>query len=218
MNRFLADPTPAPATPCAGRTREPVRILDPVVSVSVIVTTFERPEALRRVLEALARQADRDFETLVADDGSGPATEAVIRAAAGSLPGGVVHVRQPDRGFRAAAARNRAAWASRGELLVFLDGDSIPRPGFVGAHRVAARPGWAVRGRRTLLSSGLTAETLAGRVRPEVAGPARWIAWRLRGDLSRLRPLLSFDWPIGDWAIGPSRTPAPGSTGDACTP
>ena len=46
--------------------------------ISIIVTTHEREDALDAVLRSLARQTDRDFEVVVADDGSGPATAALI--------------------------------------------------------------------------------------------------------------------------------------------
>ena len=48
--------------------------------ISIIVTTYEREDALDAVLRSLARQTDRDFEVIVADDGSGPATAALIAA------------------------------------------------------------------------------------------------------------------------------------------
>jgi glycosyltransferase involved in cell wall biosynthesis len=163
------------------------------VTISVVVTTFEWPAALRRVLEALLRQTDRDFEILVADDGSGAKTAEVVEHVAESSPVPVTHVWQPHRGFRAGAARNAAAGKAAGDYLVFLDGDSIPGPRFVAAHRAARRPGWAVRGRRTLLSPELSRRTLGGDIDPSRAGPARWIAWRLTGGLSRLRPVLCFD-------------------------
>ncbi len=159
-------------------------------SVSVVVTTYQWPGAVRAVLAGLAAQSDRDFETVVADDGSGLETAEAIRAAATSLPGGLVHVWHPDHGFRAGPIRNRGVAAARGEYLVFLDGDSIPRSGFVATHRAAARPGWAIRGRRALLSARLTARVLAGEVDPAAAGTRELLRWRRDGDLNRVLPFL----------------------------
>lgn len=159
-------------------------------SVSVVVTTYQWPGAIREVLAGLAAQSDREFETVVADDGSGPETAEAIRAAATSLPGGLVHVWHPDRGFRAGPIRNRGVAAARGEYIVFLDGDSIPRARFVATHREAARPGWAIRGRRALLSARLTGQVLAGEVDPAEAGTRELIRWRRGGDLNRVLPFL----------------------------
>ena len=60
--------------------------------VSVIISTFERPRELELVLAGYALQDDPDFEVIVADDGSGFATAAVITAAA--------HQPAPWRGVR----------------------------------------------------------------------------------------------------------------------
>ncbi|MDT9595063.1 glycosyltransferase [Nocardioides zeae] len=91
-------------------------------SVSVVVTHFEQPEQLARTLHALGRQTLTPHEVVVADDGS---------ATAPQVPEGVRLVRQADRGFRAAAARNLGAAAATGDLLVFLDADTSPEPRFL---------------------------------------------------------------------------------------
>ena len=78
------------------------------MKASVIVTTYNRPDALAAVLQGLAAQTERDFEVLVADDGSGPETAQVVQEQARAFPVPLVHVWQEDQGFRAGAARNRA--------------------------------------------------------------------------------------------------------------
>lgn len=92
--------------------------------VTVIVTHYAQPRELARTLAALARQdhpADR-LEIVVADDGS-PEPPVV--------PDGVRLVRQDDRGFRAAAARNLGASVATGDVLCFLDADTTPEPEYV---------------------------------------------------------------------------------------
>jgi glycosyltransferase involved in cell wall biosynthesis len=163
--------------------------------ISVIVTTYNREPALDAVLRALARQTDRKFEIIVADDGSGPATRHLIeRRAAGGEPR-IAHVWQEDRGFRAGEARNRAIRASGGAYCIFLDGDCIPRPDFIAVHRALAEPGWFVTGNRVLLSRTLTERVLAEPAEPEVWTLARWLGLRLRGDLNRVAPLVPL--PLG---------------------
>ncbi|MCX8004985.1 MAG: glycosyltransferase family 2 protein [Burkholderiaceae bacterium] len=165
------------------------------MSVSVIVTTYNRPDALRAVLVGLLAQQDRDFEVLVADDGSREDTrELVLSLAAGAhLP--IRHVWQEDRGFRAAAARNRAAAQSRGDYLIFLDGDCVPRPDFVAQHRRLAERGWMVAGNRILLSAAFTQTALDRRLPIHAFGKAQWQAARRRGDINRTLPLLTL--PLG---------------------
>lgn len=92
--------------------------------VSVVVCHFEQPRELARTLAALERQTRRPDEIVVADDGS---------AVAPIVPDHVRLVRQPDRGFRAGAARNLGVAATTGELVVLLDADTSPEPGCVAA-------------------------------------------------------------------------------------
>ncbi len=163
--------------------------------ISVIVATYNREDALDAVLRGLARQTDSRFEVLVADDGSGPATADVVAqwTARGAFP--LAHVRHEDRGFRLAEIRNRAILQSAGGLCIFLDGDCIPRPGFVAAHRRLAAPGWFVAGNRILLGQALTARILREHLAPELWGYGEWMRHRLRGEVNRVLPLLPL--PLG---------------------
>jgi glycosyltransferase involved in cell wall biosynthesis len=168
--------------------------------ISLIVTTYEWPQALHHVLECLGRQRDDRFEIIVADDGSGPETAAVIQSFDKRARVPVSHIWQPHQGFRAAESRNRAVAASAGDYLIFLDGDCLARPGFLEAHRALAEPGWFVAGNRVLLAEPFTAQLLSSSdavsywSRQRVRG---WLGARLRGDINRLTPLLRLParWP-----------------------
>ena len=162
--------------------------------ISVIVSTYNREDALDATLRSLAGQSDRGFEVIVADDGSGPATAEVVGRWSSRIAG-LAHVWQEDRGFRVAEIRNRAILASGGELCVFLDGDCIARPDFVAAHRTLAEPGWFVAGNRVLLSPALTQRILRERLEPECWGVSSWLTARLRGDINRLPP--TWRLPLG---------------------
>jgi glycosyltransferase involved in cell wall biosynthesis len=163
--------------------------------ISVIVTTYNREDALDAVLRSLARQNDSDFEVIIADDGSGEATAKLVDAWKAKFSRRLDHVWHADRGFRAAEIRNRAILAARGVYCVFLDGDCIVRPDFVAAHRRLAEPGWFVTGNRVLLSAGLTTKVLREKLTPEAWSLRRWFAERWRGDVNRLSALLHL--PIG---------------------
>jgi glycosyltransferase involved in cell wall biosynthesis len=163
--------------------------------ISIIVTTFDRADALDAVLRSLAAQSDRGFEIVVADDGSGSSTKASIEHWKRRLEVPLSHVRHEHRGFRAAEIRNRAISASRGDYCVFLDGDCVVRRDFVAAHRGLAERGWFVTGNRALLSQRLTETVLQRNLEPERWTLARWILERSKGGLNRLAPLLHL--PIG---------------------
>lgn len=162
--------------------------------ISVVVSTYDRPDALAAVLRGLSRQSDRNFEVVIADDGSGPATAATIAAWNDKLGVPLRHVRHKHDGFRAAEIRNRAILASAGAYCVFLDGDCIPRPDFLAQHRALAEPGWFVAGNRILLSPELTAQVLAHDLEPERWGLASLLVRWPRG-VNRLLPALHL--PLG---------------------
>jgi glycosyltransferase involved in cell wall biosynthesis len=163
--------------------------------ISVIVSTFEREDALDAVLRSLAGQSDRDFEVVVADDGSGPATAALVERWKGRFGQRLAHVRHEHRGFRAAEIRNRAILAAHGTYCLFLDGDCMARPDFVAVHRRLAEAGCFVTGNRILLSEALTQRVLREGLAPENWGMAEWLAERARGGINRLAALLHL--PLG---------------------
>lgn len=160
--------------------------------ISVVVSTYERPDALGAVLRGLSRQNDRNFEVIVGDDGSGLSTAEVIGEWRGKLGAPLVHARHEHSGFRAAEIRNRAIVASKGGYCIFLDGDCIPRSDFIAQHRALAESGWFVAGNRILLSEALTADVLAQKLKPE-----QWSFVSLLGrpGVNRLAPALRL--PLG---------------------
>ncbi|HKA77377.1 MAG TPA: glycosyltransferase family 2 protein [Pseudolabrys sp.] len=163
--------------------------------ISVIVTTYNREDALDAVLRSLAWQRDADFEVIVADDGSGARTAEVVASWKAKIGRRLEHVWHADHGFRAAEIRNGAILVARGAYCIFLDGDCIARPDFVGTHRQLAEPGWFVSGNRVLLSRELTAKVLRENLTPESWNFPRWLAERLRGGINRLSALLHL--PLG---------------------
>jgi glycosyltransferase involved in cell wall biosynthesis len=163
--------------------------------ISLIVTTYNRADALQAVLAALARQTDRGFEVVIADDGSAPSTSALVDHWRSRLGVPLSHVWQVDWGFRAAEIRNRAILASQGDYCIFLDGDCIARPDFITKHRQLAEPGWFVTGNRVLLSPAITDAVLRDRLQPETWTAAEWIRQRLRGGVNRLAAVLRL--PLG---------------------
>jgi glycosyltransferase involved in cell wall biosynthesis len=161
--------------------------------ISVVVSTYERPDALNAVLRGLLCQSDRHFEVVIADDGSGPATAALVAQWQSRLGVSLIHAWHPHDGFRAGEIRNRAIAAGSGKYCVFLDGDCIPRADFIARHRRLAEPGWFVAGNRILMSEQLTANVLGQGLEAE-----RWNFSTLlkhRGGINRMLP--AFTLPLG---------------------
>jgi glycosyltransferase involved in cell wall biosynthesis len=163
--------------------------------ISVILTTYNREDALEAVLRSLAGQSDADFEVVVADDGSRATTAALIETWKARVGHRLEHVWHADLGFRAAEIRNRAILAARGTYCIFLDGDCIARPDFIATHRRLSESGWFVTGNRILLSEPLTREVLRGKLVPERWGLREWSTQRWQGGVNRLAAVLRL--PLG---------------------
>ncbi len=165
--------------------------MNPAPSLGLVVTTYNRPDALALVLQAaLAQQLPFD-EILVADDGSGAETAAVVAKARQHSAVRIEHVWHPDDGFRAAAIRNRAIARSRADYLVFIDGDCVLRPSFAARHAALAETGWFVAGNRVLLSPDYTRDLLAQGDPAPLWRLAEQLRQRLAGGINRLLPLMT---------------------------
>ena len=175
------------------------------MKVSVIVSTYNRPAALERVLDGLAAQARPPFEVIVADDGSGPPTAALLAGRHDPFP--VHHAWQPDDGFRLARVRNLAALRSAGDWLHFLDGDCVPRPRFVARIIDLGGPGIALAGDRILVSRALTERIERERLPIHAWSFTHWLRERCRGGINRLLPLGHWPFVAGrgrrrqDWRL-----------------
>jgi glycosyltransferase involved in cell wall biosynthesis len=158
--------------------------------VAVIVPTYNRPDALGAVLEGYLAQDDLDFELIVADDGSTDETRKVVESFIARAPFPMRHVWQEDRGFRLAAARNRAVAATDAEYIIFTDGDCIPARHFVAAHKALAERGWFLSGNRVLVSEGFTRELLERKLPVHAWRASQWLSAWLRGAINRWIPLI----------------------------
>jgi hypothetical protein len=110
------------------------------MNVSVVLATYNQPQWPEKVLWGYAVQSHRDFQLVIADDGSGPETDAVIERARTGTHMDLVHVWHADRGFRKCEIPNRAIVVADGDYLIFSDGDCIPREDFVITHMRSAEP------------------------------------------------------------------------------
>lgn len=158
--------------------------------IAVIVTTYNRPDALAAVLEGYLAQSDCDFELLVADDGSTAETAALVKQYQARAAFPVRHIWQEDIGFRAAAIRNRALAQTQAEYIVLTDGDCVPPVDFVASHRLLAERGCFLSGNRLLLSQAFTERVLRDKLPIHLWGLGDWLRARLHGHIERLLPLL----------------------------
>ncbi len=170
------------------------------VRTTLIVTTYNWPAALDLTLKSVARQSVMPDEIIVADDGSGPETARVVdrHATASCVP--LLHVWQPDDGFRLARSRNRAIAAARGDYLMIVDGDLVLHEHFVADHKRAACRGSFIQGVR-LLTEPEAAATILSEGRMEVGFFTQGIRRRRHAIRNRLLSRLLFSERTGQRAI-----------------
>ena len=128
--------------------------------VSVIITTYNRPDALLLVLQSIESQTKLPEEVIIADDGSDDNTEKLINNYQESSSLNIIHSWQEDKGFRAAKSRNKAIAISNFEYIVLVDGDMILHPKFIQDHLDNAEPGYFIQGTRVLLTQNRTRQAL----------------------------------------------------------
>ena len=125
-------------------------------SASIILATYQWPEALALVLSGLLTQSQKDFEVLVADDGSDERTKKVIEAYQARAFFPIHHFWQENKGFRKCKILNQAIRASKGRVLIFLDGDCVPHHDYVAQHVALQGDKYYIAGRRVDLSHSFT--------------------------------------------------------------
>ena len=118
---------------------------------SLIINTFNQPDYLDRVLNAVSRQHVLPDEILLADDGSAEETKTLFNQWRIEQKFRCEHVWQEHRGFRRANILNQAIAQAHGDYLIFLDGDTVPHPCFIEDHRTLACPALFVQGHRALI-------------------------------------------------------------------
>ena len=126
------------------------------MKTSLIVSTYNRPEALKLCLLSAIRQNVLPDEIIVGDDGSTNQTKELIEQISRISPVPIKHIWHPDEGFRLAMMRNKAVAASEGDYIIETDGDIIMHPCFVADHVSMARKGCYLKGGRVNLGRELT--------------------------------------------------------------
>lgn len=158
--------------------------------ISILLATYNWPSALKLCLESLQTQTDKNFEVIIADDGSEPETKFIIDQFSKNAKFTIKHLWQEDRGFRKTLILNQAIDAAEGEYLIFLDGDCLVQPDFVKRHRQLAHEGFLVTGSRVLLSEALTKKILTWPQWSFSTFQSNLVTYRLNGGINKIWPIL----------------------------
>ena len=122
------------------------------LKTSLIITTYNWPEALLLVLKSVEEQSIRPDEVVIADDGSKEETINIIKKFSQKTKLNIIHSWQEDIGYRLSMSRNKAIKKSKGEYIVMIDGDMILHPNFIEDHINFARQRTFVQGVRAKIS------------------------------------------------------------------
>ncbi len=147
------------AFPCILHPSSILHILQ-MIYCSLIISTFNRPDALHLCLESVIGQSTLPFEVVIADDGSGHETKDVIANFAAKATFPVKHVWHKDDGYQLSKIRNRAFAAASGNYILQTDGDLIFHKHFIKDHLKFAKKNCFVSGARTNISTEKTNEIL----------------------------------------------------------
>lgn len=116
------------------------------MKASVIVSTYNEPEWLEKVLWGYERQSYQDFEIVIADDGSAEPTRSVVDRFRKESALNIIHVWHEDQGYQKCQILNKAIQACTAPYVIFTDGDCIPQRDFVAVHVENAKEGYFLSG------------------------------------------------------------------------
>jgi len=158
------------------------------MKLTLIVSTYDQPGSLAKVLRGVTRQQRPPDEVFIADDGSGEETRAIIKSWQGGQRGPVHHVWHPHDGFRKVILLNQAVARATGEYIVFTDGDCVPHELFLSDHERLAERGFWVQGRRCFVKEPFVAEF-------ELGETPVW-QWMLRGRIAGMGKGIRLPCPL----------------------
>ncbi|MFZ0826786.1 MAG: glycosyltransferase family 2 protein [Verrucomicrobiia bacterium] len=158
------------------------------MKISLLISTYNRPEVLAKSLAGVALQRRAPDEVLIADDGSTQPTRDLVGAWAKAQPFPVKHIWHEDAGFRKTVILNKTVAAASGDYLIFTDGDCVPHPKFVADHAALAEKGFWVQGRRCFVKEAFVPDF-------EPARTNRFF-WMLAGRISGAAKGIRLPFPV----------------------
>jgi len=158
------------------------------MQVSLLVTTYNWPEALELSILSVFKQSILPDEIIIADDGSGKETNEIITKLIKESPIPIIHSWQEDDGFRAARSRNLAISKAKNEYIICIDGDMLLDKYFIEDHIKASDINCYIQGSRVLFNDEYSIEVLKEKklIKPSLFDK------RVRNKLNMIRlPFLS---------------------------
>ena len=136
-----------------------------MADATVIASFYNKINYLKLVLAGFERQTIKNFEVIIADDGSSEDIVKEIESISESYSFHIKHIWQEDKGFRKNRILNQAILAANSNYLIFIDADCIPHSRFVEEHIKNKSQGVSLTGRRVNLSEKITTQLTAEKVK-----------------------------------------------------
>jgi glycosyltransferase involved in cell wall biosynthesis len=156
------------------------------VKISLVISTFNQPDALAKTFAGVARQTQPPQEILIADDGSDDPTRQLVENFSKTSSTPVKHLWHPHDGFRKTIILNKTVAAADGNYLICTDADCVPHPKFVADHAALAERGCWVQGRRCFVREEFVPEFSAEKfpafgwmLAGKITGAAKGVRWPL---------------------------------------
>jgi len=166
------------------------------MKISVIISTYNSPAWLEKVLWGYTRQTHTDFEIIIADDGSDETTAKLIKKFETESGLEIHHVWHEDKGYRRQTILNKAILQSSTEYILFTDGDCIPRQDFISVHVRMAEKGKFLSGGYCKISNPLSLAIEPEAILNQSCFSVFWLLRRGMIGFSQMRKL----WVKGVWA------------------
>ncbi len=132
-------------------------------SASLLISTYNWPQALELCILSALDQTVLPGEILIADDGSKEETKLLIQELRKKTTVPIRHFWHEDIGFRKTIILNEAVRHSRFDYVIQTDGDILLHRRFIEEHLANAKPGFYLRGSRTLIDEATTKELIEGK-------------------------------------------------------
>jgi glycosyltransferase involved in cell wall biosynthesis len=158
------------------------------MKISLIISTFDQPATLAKVLRGYSRQTRWPDEIFITDDGSGAETRELIESWRREACAPVYHLWHQHNGFRKVILLNRAVAAAQGDYLVFTDGDCVPHQEYIADHEQLAEKGLWVQGRRCFVKEPFVAQFEPGR--------SSVLGWMLAGRMTGVAKGIRLPRPL----------------------